>query len=280
MKKRKIALSYREDNQDAVRYSKELASVLAQQGHNLFTLPNFNSLDSISPIATNEIVSLDMVIVLGGDGTFIKAVHSLGGAPVPILGANFGRLGFLVDFTFEEIREEILDILENPLATEDRALVKAVYKNKSWLAINEIVVDRGANSHLMDVSIFLEDLLVSRFRSDGVIIATPTGSTAYNLSAGGPIVHPKVSGLIVTPVCPHSLTARSILLPDDKQIFIQLNENNKQVPITVDGLRADELTHGEKLSISLSNKKVVHVLSKSSNYFQLLNKKLQFGDRS
>lgn len=180
------------------------------------------------------------VVVLGGDGTFLSAVRWLGNQPAPILGVKFGEVGFLAEAAEESVFDVVDNILSHPIVTRPRMrlrveVLQADKQVASEVVLNDVVINNGALARLTHIKTFVDDRFLTDFRADGLIVATPTGSTAYSLAAGGPIMHPKVPGILVTPICPFALTNRPLIVPDTASIKIQLAERSADIMLTFDG---------------------------------------------
>lgn len=226
-----------------------------------------------------------LVVVLGGDGTYLSTVGHVKPSQVPILGINMGSLGFLTETKISDAYDSLDLALGQKLESRPRMLLDirvrhASSKSFSETALNDIVIERGSRSQLVRLQIYSGDFLVQDLKADGLIISTPTGSTAYNLAVGGPILHPEIQGFVVSPVAPHNLTSRPIVFPDDLELKIRLSPGNQTAQLTIDGRKVLEITDQDLITIKKS-KHVHHVLRKKShNYFDLLREKLKFGERN
>ena len=226
----------------------------------------------------------DLIVSLGGDGTYLKAVKQA--KKTPILGVNMGSLGFLTPHPLANL----LNVLENffkgkaqikknyflksvlrPIKKNTKTLLKA----QSFQAVNDIVIERGSFKSLISLSIFINKEYIYSLKADGVIVSSPMGSTAYNLAAGGPILHSKVSAFVITPICSHSLTNRPIVIPDQSEIEIVLDKTKAY--LTIDGL--SQLETFSKVSITKDKKSFLSIINEDQTDFLLLRKKLQFGQR-
>lgn len=227
----------------------------------------------------------DLVIVLGGDGTYLSTVGHIKPAQVPILGINMGSLGFLTETKIDEAYDALDAALHGNLESRPRRLldIEVHHADSSCFfetALNDIVIERGARSQLVRIQIYSGNFLVQDLKADGLIISTPTGSTAYNLAAGGPILHPDAQAFVITAVAPHNLTSRPIVFPDDLELKIRLAAGNQTAQLTVDGRKVLEITDQDLIKIHKS-KHLHNVLRKKGhNYFDLLREKLKFGERS
>jgi len=224
----------------------------------------------------------DFILVLGGDGTYLSAVRWSQNMSVPILGVNMGSLGFLTVHLKEKLYECLQKTLDGKMILDQRSLldVQVGTQKKRALALNDVVVERGVTSQLIDISVYLNNRWMYSFKSDGLIVSTATGSTAYNLAAGGPILYPNVQALVVTPICPHSLTHRPVLFPDDQILKVKVENATEGALLTVDGRKQSKLYKSSSVVIKKS-KKLHHSLRTSKeNDFIFLKDKLKFFERS
>ena len=223
------------------------------------------------------------VVVLGGDGTLLGAARRIGTYGVPILGVNLGGLGFLTEIPLQRLYAVMEIMLQGRLKLESRLMLETrVVRNGKEICLfevlNDIVINKGALSRIIDLEVYINAQFLTTFRADGLIISTPTGSTAYNLSAGGPIVYPTVSNFILTPICPFTLTNRPIILPDDDQIRITMGkESEEKVSLTFDGQVGFDFHYGDIVFINKSSKEIRLVKSPDQSYFEILRTKLTWG---
>lgn len=227
---------------------------------------------------------IDMAVVLGGDGTMLSASNLVADQGVPVLGINLGRLGFLTPFDLEHAEDAIADALAGKLRTSERMRLSVSYTPEgeapfTRTGLNDAVVHQGAMARLMEVEAQLDGEMVSFYRADGLIIATPTGSTAYNLAAGGPIIEPGQRAMVMTPVCPHSLTNRSLVVPGSSCITLQLDPNSRGVVLTVDGQWAHSVSPDGVIEIAAAPRPLV-VFRSEKRYFDILREKLHWGART
>ncbi len=227
--------------------------------------------------------AMDLFVVLGGDGTYLEAIRILEGCPTPILGVNLGGLGFLTQIRSDALYSTMEMVLKSQMEMRPRTMLHLQVKRggqilKQLCALNDLVIERGTISQLIGMSLFSNQQQVYHLKADGVVTATPTGSTAYNLAAGGPILHPFVAAFVVTPISPHSLTSRPLLFPDDQTLSYKIDKGQR-AQLNVDGKVLTEIT-GEDEVIVQKSKYVHQVLRKPTHdYFQLLREKLRFGER-
>jgi NAD+ kinase len=285
-----IALVYRLQTAEAVSMAKKIAAWLKENKHDVFTAPEQKLIAGTKAMKSAKALDkIGLIIVLGGDGTYLRAVRILAGRRIPIVGINMGSLGFLTGNRVEDAFKVIEETLQNKMELCPRAMIHTTIRRKSagkmktraeYHALNDVVIERGSGSHLISTAIYSERHLVSEVKADGFIIASPTGSTAYNLAAGGPILHPEAKAFVVTPIAPHSLTSRPLILPDDLQMSFKIDSRTKTAQLIVDGQHETEITPDDEIVIERSHFDHWVVRSPSHNFFQLLQEKLQFGHRA
>ncbi|HBT48707.1 MAG: putative inorganic polyphosphate/ATP-NAD kinase [Caldanaerobacter subterraneus] len=228
----------------------------------------------------NEIYSKsDFLIALGGDGTILNVARLCAPFGTPILAVNLGHLGFLTEIDASELFPSLEKIYKGEYAIEKRMMLEAnVVKNDmeviNFRALNDIVITRGAFSRMARIKAYVNDNYVDTYLADGVIVATPTGSTAYSLSAGGPIVYPTVEVIIITPICPHTLYSRSIVVSPDDVMRLEIAEENQDLMITTDGQQGYKIDYRDVIYIKKSNEYTNLIKVKNSNFFDLLRDKL------
>ncbi|OGP51108.1 MAG: NAD(+) kinase [Deltaproteobacteria bacterium RBG_13_43_22] len=225
---------------------------------------------------------LDLVVVLGGDGTLLKAARLYGHQEAPILGVNLGGLGFLTEIGLEELHPLFEKILRGEYQTENRmVLTGQIIRDKEDLPavpfLNDAVINKGALARIIDIETSIGGQFLTSYRGDGLIVATPTGSTAYNLSAGGPILHPSLKTILITPICPFTLTNRPIILQDDAVIDIRLVSKVSEVWLTFDGQVGYPLKAGDLVRVQKTVKSIHLIKSPFKNYFEILRTKLKWG---
>jgi NAD+ kinase len=231
--------------------------------------------------------AVDMVLILGGDGTLLAMADRIGEARsrIPILGVNFGSLGFLTEVTLPELYPTLEAAVEGRAHIEERLMlrsttIRAGAAAAEYIVLNDVVVTKGARSRMIDLSVSVGDEFVTRVKADGLIVATPTGSTAYNLASGGPIVQPTVDALIVTPIAPHTLTNRPIVIPSASAVRIQPQmDDHDEVFATFDGQAGLQLRAGDELRICCAEQKLRLIRPPTRSYFEVLRRKLKWGER-
>jgi len=230
---------------------------------------------------------VDMALVLGGDGTLIGMADCIAeaGSGIPILGVNFGSLGFLTEVTLPELYRSLEHALNGRAYIEERMMLRTTTTNRGEvlthsIALNDAVITKTARSRMIDLSVYVADEFVTRVRADGLIIATPTGSTAYNLSAGGPIVQPNVDAMIITPIAPHTLTNRPIVIPGNSTVRVQPTMDARdEIVFTLDGQSAFPVHPGDEISVSRAAKPLRLIHPTTRSYFEVLRTKLKWGER-
>ncbi|QDK38940.1 NAD(+)/NADH kinase [Bdellovibrio sp. NC01] len=281
-----IALVYRLETDKAVSLAKKVAEHLKDKGYEVFTGPDQKLIPGTKAAKTKkQLDALKLVIVLGGDGTYLRAVRLMEGRSVPILGFNMGSLGFLTAHPSDTAFKVIDDALSGKMELRPRSMIfaKILRKGKSrgeFHALNDMVIERGSNSQLINTAIYSDKFLVSEVKADGFIVSSPSGSTAYNLAAGGPILHPESPVFVVTAVAPHSLTSRPLIVPDRSTLSFKLDGKTVKAHFIVDGQKATELSADDEVVITRSCYDHWMVRQVDHNYFTLLRDKLKFGDRS
>ncbi len=226
----------------------------------------------------------DLIVVLGGDGTFLSVARMMEGRPAPILGINLGSLGFLTEFAYDEMFLALELALKEELPYEDRKMIDVSILREgkhiaSHAVLNDLVINRGTLARMLSVRVFADGTFVNEYIADGLIISTPTGSTAYNLSAGGPIVYPSLNALVVSPICPHTLTNRPIVIPDDVELKLTLTPDYEdEARVTLDGQVGLQVSHKDTL-VAKRSKNIARIIqSPYKNYYQLLRGKLKWGE--
>jgi len=236
-------------------------------------------------VARSQIASrpLDLVVVLGGDGTLLSAARVTAAIDVPLLGVNLGSLGFLTEVPLQSLYSMLDAIAQGRAAVEHRSLMhcqllRGDKVRGSYLVFNDAVVNKTALARLNTYDLYIDKVFVSSYRADGMIVATPTGSTAYSLSAGGPVLMPSVKAFVITPVAPHSLTHRPLVVPDSVEIEILLRSGEEGAYLSLDGQPGLDLRDGDRVR-SLRSEHQVNLFRTGSDFFQVLRTKLKWGER-
>jgi len=224
----------------------------------------------------------DLLVVLGGDGTMISTARIAAETDVLVIGVNHGGLGYLTDFRIEEMFPALEAVIRGEYEIDERVMLNIEhYRNDQLLStgrvLNDVVINKAALARIIEIEISLDSLFVNSFRADGLIVATPTGSTAYNLSAGGPIVYPSMNAVVLTPICPFTLTNRPIVIPDSSVIELRLRNENEGVVLTLDGQVGYPMQAADSVRVSKSQMTFKLVQPPNRNYFDVLRNKLKWG---
>jgi NAD+ kinase len=226
----------------------------------------------------------EVILVLGGDGTLLSVVRLMGENQVPILGVNLGGLGFLTEITLDTLYKVLEGVIQGDYKCHRRMTLNIDVVRKGevvadFTVLNDAVINKGALARIIDLETTISGEYVTTFKADGLIISTPTGSTAYSLSAGGPIVYPSLQTIVITPICPHTLTNRPIIIPDNAVIKATLNSRNEEVILTLDGQVGFSLQFGDTVEIRKGENAVLLIESPYKSYFEVLRTKLRWGER-
>jgi NAD+ kinase len=239
---------------------------------------------TVEPLPEAELAATaDLVIAVGGDGTMLYASRLVAGRDIPLLGINRGRLGFLADITPGEMLRRLDEVLAGDYDEDRRLMLEAVIGNgttqpRRALALNDVVVQKRATGRMLDFENWIDGVYVNTHGGDGLVIATPTGSTAYALSGGGPIIHPRLDAITLVPICPHTLSDRPIVIRADAQIEIRVLERPEtSADVACDGLPLGELAAGERLIVRAATEQVLLIHPRGHDYFRLLRSKLHWG---
>jgi NAD+ kinase len=224
----------------------------------------------------------ELIVVLGGDGTMISTARLIGDAEVMVLGINYGSLGYLTDFRIEEMFPSLEAILGGNYEIDPRVMLKVELVRDGQIeangrVLNDVVINKAALARIIEIEVTLNSLFVNLFRADGLIAATPTGSTAYNLSAGGPIIYPSMNAMVLTPICPFTLTNRPLVIPDTAAVELKLEDENEGVVLTLDGQIGYPMKAQDRVVISKSQTTFNLVQPPNRNYFDVLRNKLKWG---
>ena len=221
----------------------------------------------------------DLIISLGGDGTMLIAAKEAIRGNIPVLAINMGSLGYLAEVKPQEAVQMMQDYENGNYKTEERSFLEVRYEDNIFYGLNELVITKGGHeAHLIQVEVYSNDIFVNKYRADGIIVATPTGSTAYSLSAGGSIVHPGLNALTITPLAPQSLTARPIIVNGCEVLSFKATSRDDAVHLNIDGNQWFQIKKGDLISARISNKKVKIIKPVNSDYYSILRQKLKWGD--
>lgn len=294
IKLRQIGIVIKHQHYDAAKLALEIAELLIRQGYEVYFCDESSEvLEKGGTKETKKVKvvkkadlpkKVDLILVLGGDGTYLSAARLMKDVSIPILGINMGTLGFLTEVRKEEMFDALQKILETKtLQVSERMMleVKMIRKGKviiQDLVVNDAVITKGAIARIIGMKINVDGEWANTVRADGLIVCTPTGSTAYSLAAGGPIIMPHLSCMLLTPICPHGLTQRTLVLPDDVKVDLELNHIPGHAYLTLDGRDGIDLKYGDIIQINRFKKHKLQVVkSPNRDYFSILREKLNFG---
>ena len=280
---KKIGIVVKRNKDEAAQAANRLVEWLNARGISVFVDETLKQhLTEPAELLTNKALSdITLVVVLGGDGTLLAAARLIGHNEIPILGVNLGGLGFLTAFSLEELYPEIERIVAGDYSIEERMqLTSTVIRNNSvlaeYLVLNDVVITKAAIARIIDLETTIDGAYLTTFKADGLIVSTPTGSTAYSMAAGGPIIFPGLQTVMLTPICPHMLTNRPILVSDASDIRIVIRSDNENIFLTFDGQVGQSLKDGDVVKIAKSNHTVKLIKSPFRDYFEVLRTKLRW----
>ena len=287
---KRIGVVVKPHQPDALETLCRLTTWLNERGIKLVGLPEIEreSIEhqtgcAVEVLAEADIAKqIDLMLVLGGDGTMIATARMVGDTEVPVMGVNYGGLGYLAEFPLEDLFPALDGVLEGKYRVQQRLMLsielwrgaELVTRNR---VLNDVVVNKSALARIIEIEAYLNQQSVNLFRADGLIVATPTGSTAYNLSAGGPIIYPSMNAIVITPICPFTLSNRPIVVPDDSVIEVRLMTKHEEVALTLDGQVGFDLQAADRVVIRKSNTAFNLVQPPNRNYFDVLRNKLKWG---
>ena len=282
---KKIGIISKAGRTEPAEILKDFLPWLNNKGLEVFLDSETASLLKMKGYSRSEMPSLvDMIIVLGGDGTMLNVARLVCERGVPILGVNLGGLGFITEVQKEEVCNAMDKTLSGEYSIEDRMMLTAhIHRHGEKIAeytvLNDVVINKGALARIIDLETYINKTYVTIFKADGLIVSTPTGSTAYSLSAGGPVLYPTLDCIVLTPICPHTLTNRPTVLPDDALIEIILKSVSEDVFLTLDGQVGFSLRKDDVVEIKRSPFKTRLIIPFERDYFQILRTKLKWGER-
>ena len=238
---------------------------------------------AVETLEHEELVrSVDLIVALGGDGTMISTARMIGDAATPVLGVNFGTLGYLAEFAVEDMTPALDAVLAGDYTLDRRLMLAAdVQRGGERLlhdrVLNDVVISKSALARIVEIETWVDGKFVNCFRADGLIISTPTGSTAYNLSAGGPVIYPSMNAVVITPICPHTLSNRPLVVPDDVEFALILKTPKEEVALTLDGQVGIPLEYEDRIAVRKSATTFNLIQAHTRNYFDVLRNKLKWG---
>jgi NAD+ kinase len=280
-----VGIAAKITSEEAIAYARRVADDLRKRGFEICL--DFGTADKLNdrgPCVSKADLGkrADLLITFGGDGTLLSVARS---APkgVPVLGVNMGTLGFLTEVAVEEFPAVLEMVLSGEYPADERVTFDVIVEGpqrekRTYRVLNDATINKSALARIVEMRVTVSEQFVSTFRADGLIISTPTGSTAYNLSAGGPIVYPTMGAIVITPICPHMLTNRPIVLPDTLEVEIGIVTQNQEIFLTLDGQEGLPVTEFDRIIVRKSEQTVLLVQSPRKNYFDVLRNKLKWGE--
>ncbi len=270
-----IALCPNEEKKQSFDLASKIQEYLTRHGVTVVAEDDKASRIGAKPISSVDPKKIKFLIAMGGDGTILRLSHQFSGLEAAIVGINLGYLGFMADIPVSDLYPSLDDLLQGAFSIEERLMIEATIESQKFLAANDIVLHRAKNPSLVEMAVYVNGFYFNSFLGDGLILATPNGSTAYSLAAGGPILTPDLHALVLTPICAHTISNRPIVLSANHEIEIQyLSENKSSIEVRADGLDAGELRSKEFCKISKSAKKFRLVKLHRNDYFSTLRNKL------
>ena len=283
---KRIGVFAKRHPKDAIRLAEDVVAWLVERKIEVFIdEPLAESMSDMQGYLGKDIPPLvDMVVVLGGDGTLLSVARLVGDLRTPILGVNLGSLGFLTEITRSELFPMLEQVVEGNFTVSERMRLLAVIRRNGeevarYRVLNDVVINKGALARIIDMETWVDDDYLTTFKADGLIISTPTGSTGYNLAAGGPIIYPGNHCHVISPICAHTLTNRPIVVSDEATIRIEVKSYDEDVVFTADGQEGMPLQGGDVVELRKSNHCTLLIKSPSKDYFQVLRTKLRWGER-
>jgi len=283
---KRIGIFAKRHHQDAVKLAVDVVTWFRERDIEVFVdQPLAADMTGVKGYPGRSIPALvDLIVVLGGDGTLLSVARLVGELRTPILGVNLGSLGFLTEITRDELFPVLEQIASGDFNVSERMRLDAFIRRSGELVgryrvLNDIVINKGALARIIDMEAWVDDSYLTTFKADGLIVATPTGTTAYNLAAGGPIIYPGLHCLVISPICPHTLTNRPIIVSDEALIKIEVKFQDEDVVFTADGQEGMPLLGGDVVELRKSRYATLLVKSPSKDYFEVLRTKLRWGER-
>ncbi len=281
-----IGIIAKNNIEEPFEITKKLSNWLKKRGVDVYVEKELGKkIRHPNSIDRREIPKLvDVILVFGGDGTFLGVAREACKYGTPIVGINLGGLGFLTEVTIDELYPMMERIIDGDYEVEDRQmLITSIRRGKknigTYEVLNDVVINKGALARIIDLAIYIEDSHVTTYKADGIILATPTGSTAYSLSAGGPIVHPGIPVTIITPICPHTLTNRPLVVSSKMKVEIKVTTQEPDTYLTLDGQIGVRLKTGDLIEVKRTDTSVKLIKSPFRDFFSILKTKLMWGER-
>ncbi len=281
-----VGIYAKKNHADAPKLARDICQRLQQRGIGFLLEPWLGKALASEAVAAEEAIPqrADLIIVLGGDGTLISVARQVNALQVPILGVNLGSLGFLTEITRDELPTMLEAVLAGHYDISDRMMLDVEILRRGKLVethtlLNDMVINKGTLARIIDMETWVDGDYLTTFKADGLIISTPTGSTGYNLAAGGPIIYPGINSLVITPICPHMLTNRPLIVPSSSTVAIDISFADDVVYFTGDGQVGTSLEPGDRVEVRQSAARTHLVKSPNRDYFEILRAKLSWGER-
>lgn len=270
----KIALFPKTDKETSKKIAHDVVHFLDQKGVMVVMNDPYAKEFDRPPLSSIDFNELQFLISMGGDGSILRLLHQYQKFDIPIIGINIGHLGFMADIPISDLYPSLSDLLDGAYQIEERMMLEGFLNEKKGFALNDMVVHRSANPNLVELAIKVDGGHINTFEADGIIIATPNGSTAYSLAAGGPIITPELEAVALTPICPHTISNRPIVLMPHHEIEMQYMSSCEPLEVVFDGIPQGQMKPGESLKIKKHSKKLRIVRLKRHDYFATLRSKL------
>lgn len=281
---KKIGLAPNPKREEAVKFTAELIPFLKSQNTIPYVINDVHAaIDTdVEAICDNDMHNMDLIVVLGGDGTMLRWCNIICPHPTPIIGVNFGKYGFITELSPENAKDALCDIINGKYSISERSpLAAKIIRNgepvEMYYAFNDAILSRGLTARVVEFEIYISGKYIVTHAADGIIFSTPTGSTGYSLSAGGPVVSPELQVFIITPICPHTLNARPLIIPTSE--IIEIVPKNNDLVMMVDGCPAIKIDNNEKIEISKVEFMARFVQMKQTSFYDKLRDRLRWGER-
>lgn len=258
--------------------SKKISEYVSAKGAKATIISDVNEHYEDLRVKEELMKGVQAAVVLGGDGTMLRAAHSIGTYEIPFIGINLGTLGFLTEIEESNVYEALDRLMADDFVIEKRMMIEGSVKDKVFHSLNDVVITRAGFSRIIGLKIYVNNQLLDTYEADGVIVSTPTGSTGYNMSAGGPIVSPKASAIVVTPISPHSLTSKSVVFDSTEEIRVEIMKKRKtqetEAIVSFDGSNSIELSAGDVVNVKLSIRSIKLIKMYDVNFYSVLRDKI------
>ena len=281
-----VGIYAKKNHPEAPKLAQDVCDRLQQRGIAFVLEPWLGQILECATVVPKEAIpqQVDLIIVLGGDGTLISVARQVNGLQVPILGVNLGSLGFLTEITQHELPSMLEAVLAGDYSVTDRMMLDVEVLRRGKLVekhtlLNDVVINKGSLARIIDMETWVDGDYLTTFKADGLIISSPTGSTGYNLAAGGPIIYPGINSLVITPICPHMLTNRPLIVPSTSTVAIDISFADDVVYFTGDGQIGANLEPGDRVEVCQSAARTHLIKSPSRDYYEILRTKLSWGER-